>query len=284
MTGFQPGAWRGSPLAMPRDLKPARRPLVIVCGAPASGKTTWARAHAQSVIDLDDIKARLSGWPGKEAPIRWLAPALEVRNARLRQCSGAGPATAFIVAAPERDERAAWAAMLKPDRLVVLDPGEPTCRARLLADETRLAVRRRQLNALRRWYVIFSPAECEEVIGDGSRARPDRRLYNTSAWRKRRAAHLAREPLCRYCAKAGRVNDGSRTMFGDPQTNARRRSPVVDHIEPHHGDVKAFHHGALQTLCADHHDIVKQGEEHRGYARTIGADGWPVDPRHPANA
>ena len=58
---------------------------------------------------------------------------------------------------------------------------------------------------------------------------------------------------------------------------------VADHVVPHHGDVNLFWLGELQSLCAPHHSSSKRVEEIRGYSRQIGADGWPVDPEHPAN-
>ena len=38
-----------------------------------------------------------------------------------------------------------------------------------------------------------------------------------------------------------------------------------------------------QALCKSHHDGAKQSEDRRGYSTAVGADGWPLDPRHPVN-
>lgn len=109
-------------------------------------------------------------------------------------------------------------------------------------------------------------------------------LYKSSRWRKARLAHLGAEPLCRYCRQSGITNDGSRTAGGDWQADPRRRFLVVDHIVPHRGDLGLFWDRLnWQTLCPDHHDIVKQREEVRGFSNARGADGWPLDPAHPAN-
>lgn len=64
------------------------------------------------------------------------------------------------------------------------------------------------------------------------------------AWRKRRAAHLSGEPLCRMCLANGRVVAAT----------------VADHIVPHRGD-RALFMGALQSLCVHCHSSVKQKEE-----------------------
>ena len=88
-------------------------------------------------------------------------------------------------------------------------------------------------------------------------------------WRKVRAGFLRAHPLCARCERAGRVVEAT----------------VVDHIEPHRGDRRKFWDPAnWQSLCAPCHDGAKQAEERRGYSKEIGANGWPVDPRHPANA
>jgi 5-methylcytosine-specific restriction endonuclease McrA len=89
--------------------------------------------------------------------------------------------------------------------------------------------------------------------------------YNTTRWQRMRRNHLRTEPLCRWCDKP------------TPAT-------VVDHIKPHRGDARlAFDATNLQSLCEHHHNSDKRFEDINGYSRQVGADGWPVDPRHPAN-
>lgn len=79
---------------------------------------------------------------------------------------------------------------------------------------------------------------------------------------------LAREPLCAKCLPKGYSTEAT----------------VADHNPPHRGDLHAFWHGPLQSLCKLCHDRDKQREEARGFSDSTGADGWPTDPRHPANA
>lgn len=87
-------------------------------------------------------------------------------------------------------------------------------------------------------------------------------LYYTPRWRRERAQHLAREPLCRMCARAGR------------QTKAT----TVDHIKPHGGDDRLFWDQAnWQSLCDTHHLVVKRRMEAGGpEPLAIGPDGWPL--------
>ncbi len=98
-------------------------------------------------------------------------------------------------------------------------------------------------------------------------ARRYRKLYSRAAWRARRLEQLTREPLCQYCQRMGRVTGAT----------------VADHIEPHRGDETRFWHGELQSLCKFCHDSVKAFEEINGYHSMTDRDGYPIDPRHPAN-
>lgn len=95
-------------------------------------------------------------------------------------------------------------------------------------------------------------------------ARAYRPLYNNRAWRTRRAELLMDEPLCRYCARQGRVTAAT----------------VADHVVPHRGDVELFH-GELQPLCAACHSRVKQVEENGGHIGAVDLDGYPIDSAHP---
>jgi 5-methylcytosine-specific restriction protein A len=69
--------------------------------------------------------------------------------------------------------------------------------------------------------------------------------YADRRWRAKRAAHLTKEPLCRYCTQEGRI----------------AAADVVDHIEPHKGDKEKFWYGELQSLCHTCHSSRKQREE-----------------------
>jgi 5-methylcytosine-specific restriction enzyme A len=92
---------------------------------------------------------------------------------------------------------------------------------------------------------------------------PWRQWYGSNRWRKLRRAQLRAHPLCALCLGRGIV----------------RAAVVVDHIIPHRGNWNEFLTGKLQSLCVECHNGTKE----RGYALDVGIDGWPIDPRHPAN-
>lgn len=99
-------------------------------------------------------------------------------------------------------------------------------------------------------------------------AKAYRKLYNSRPWAQARATQLAKQPLCEECARAGRVT---------PAT-------VVNHKKPHKGDLVLFwaswNH---QSVCKPHHDGPIQRSEGLGFSPGVGPDGWPTDPKHPAN-
>jgi hypothetical protein len=107
-------------------------------------------------------------------------------------------------------------------------------------------------------------------IYDAKRARESatRRLYKTPRWQRIRADTLRRDPNCVRCKAEGR---------------GLVPSTVCNHVVPHRGDVGKFWKGPFEGVCATCHDTAIQLEELDGFSRTIGADGWPTDPRHPVN-
>jgi 5-methylcytosine-specific restriction enzyme A len=89
--------------------------------------------------------------------------------------------------------------------------------------------------------------------------------YRTMRWLRLRAHQLRIEPMCRLCSEKGVL------------TPAR----VADHVERHNNDVNKFWCGELQSLCFNCHSNHKQQVELSGFSREIGADGFPIDRKHP---
>lgn len=141
---------------MPTDLKPSRIPLTILCGPPASGKSSYLREHQgpnDLVIDLDAIMSGLSGLSEHQTSKEWLTPALDQRNAMLRSLhtDTTHNRAWFIISAPDPVERMQWARMLKA-RVVVLDTPLAECARRIKADPTRKGQEGRMLKAAAEWW------------------------------------------------------------------------------------------------------------------------------------
>jgi hypothetical protein len=94
-----------------------------------------------------------------------------------------------------------------------------------------------------------------------------RKLYKTARWALRRKRQLYQQPLCERCSRRGRVVVAT----------------VAHHRIEHKGNPDLFFGGELESLCKLCHDGEAQQQERKGYATTIGSDGWPIDPMHPAN-
>lgn len=98
---------------------------------------------------------------------------------------------------------------------------------------------------------------------------PWRRLYKTVRWIRMRVRKLKLNPLCEPCMEAGRCS----------------LATVVDHKVAHKGDRALFFDETnLESQCSTCHDRHKQREEINGFHGRVDDDGWPADPRHPANA
>jgi 5-methylcytosine-specific restriction endonuclease McrA len=108
---------------------------------------------------------------------------------------------------------------------------------------------------------------CQMPVKPNPIDRPWRQWYQLEVWRRRRRLHLQQQPLCAFCIERGVVT---------PAT-------IADHVVPHRGNWNSFRLGTLQSLCNDCHVRMKHHFDLHGYTSEIGADGWPLDPRHPAN-
>ena len=135
-------------------------PVIIVCGPPASGKSTYVAEKAgpnDLVIDLDQIIRRLSRGRERTQVARfYLSDALKKRDAMLRslQHDPSCDRAWFIVCAPTRRERDDWAAKLNAT-VVVLDTDPQTCIERIKQDESRCEIMKDQILAVKRWWRLY---------------------------------------------------------------------------------------------------------------------------------
>jgi shikimate kinase len=154
--GMQPEG-NGMETSLPTGMLPSAIPLTIVCGPPASGKTTWVLERAKStdlIIDLDQIKQELSGQPFYHAGDEWVEPALLKRNALLAGLSRPSNHTAawFIATAGWASHRRHWAYMLRPIEVVVLSVPLEVCIARIRADDRRAHCTDKHIALARQWW------------------------------------------------------------------------------------------------------------------------------------
>lgn len=165
------GAVASDALLRPAGLSPSRPPLVVVCGAPGSGKSTYVRGRAAPddlVLDLDDIITEIGGGSGWRHPsrVRWLPRALEERNRRLRALADSDAQRVWlIVGAARPEDRDFWASVLSAREVVVLmTPLAETLR-RIDADPVRTLVRRQIRVGAVAWWVAYGAREGDTLVG-----------------------------------------------------------------------------------------------------------------------
>lgn len=84
-------------------------------------------------------------------------------------------------------------------------------------------------------------------------------------WQQAREGWLRKNPLCVRCQQAG-IN---------------KPANVVDHIQPHRGDMTLFWDRTnWQSLCTNCHSSYKQRLEKSGREAGCDVSGRPLDPRH----
>ncbi len=157
----------------PSGLEPSVVPLTIVCGPPASGKSTYVRERAgpcDLVIDLDVIKSEISGLPLHAWDSQHLRPALMRRNdllAGLSDLPPAWPRAWFIVGEPRARWREWWHRHLRPACIVVLETSDSVCLARIAEAGDRAGIRAQQSEAVMRWWNNYQPRAVEGRVAAG---------------------------------------------------------------------------------------------------------------------
>lgn len=145
----------------PDWLRPSAIPLTIICGPPASGKTTYAKTHAgpnDLIIDLDLIAAELSWQDGKSWDReRYLGPAIFRRNDLLGSISNSTQYQAawFVIGEPSARKRAWWENKLEPKQIIVLETPASVCLERIEADPDRPQESNKE--ELKRWSRLYRP-------------------------------------------------------------------------------------------------------------------------------
>ncbi|MFA5130466.1 MAG: HNH endonuclease [Patescibacteria group bacterium] len=156
----------------PEYIRPTTIPTFIVCGPPGSGKSTHVKKRMHPgdiVIDLDDIKAELSGDPIYQSDDKWIRPAINERNKRIMRLSeypsNPEDKTAWlIISLPKGDDREWWHEKLKAQSVTVLLKDEYECIRNIENDIRRLGHEGRFINAVKKWWREYTPSDIDEII------------------------------------------------------------------------------------------------------------------------
>lgn len=106
----------------------------------------------------------------------------------------------------------------------------------------------------------FSTGYCQEHGGKRSENyEANAKLYNSTAWRKKRDAMRSKFPICSACLLEGKIT----------------QTEHIDHVIPHRRNPDRFLINLFQGLCAPHH-TQKTMLESKGIYRHYSENG-PID-------
>jgi 5-methylcytosine-specific restriction protein A len=130
----------------------------LICGPPASGKSTYVSANARKgdiVIDVDAI-AREYGM-GRERLSEATAMLLLDRNERLAALATEPPTTtAWVIMGGASEELRRWwcnALGVEPDHLIVLVPPRAELYRRIMGDPDRRSVQHLHMQLVDKWFM-----------------------------------------------------------------------------------------------------------------------------------
>lgn len=136
---------------------------ILVCGAPASGKSTFVEARKSPhdiVIDLDVIKAEINGKPlHSQHDASTLTRAIRKRNLILeglqQQTASDGRRLWFVVGAPTPTERGRWTEILTPSTVYMMMCPKPILFERIEARKSDSEHDQKQ--AVIKWFDKYEP-------------------------------------------------------------------------------------------------------------------------------
>lgn len=143
--------------SIPDGVEPSSIPVTLVCGPPASGKSTWIKSVATEgdlVIDFDVYRKAVGGrkWDTDKSVIR---RAFEMRDKDIHSLSGRKAGRCFlIVTAPTPEERLAWQRALGMVDVKVIRTPAAECIARIDADPDRFEAADAQKRAVLDWWAV----------------------------------------------------------------------------------------------------------------------------------
>ncbi|MFH0902330.1 MAG: AAA family ATPase [Pseudomonadota bacterium] len=149
-----------------------RPKVTVVCGPPASGKTTYVRKWAQAgdlIVDVDTLYEALSGLPMYDRPKELLSFVCEARDAviqRLKRHSDVGRAW-IITSAPRMATRNSFRLAFAAT-VIVLEVALNECTRRIDQDERRRGQLGEWHLLVKEWWQNYEPNAADIVTKEDS--------------------------------------------------------------------------------------------------------------------
>ena len=126
----------------------------VICGAPCSGKSTWAEQHAAPgdiVWDLDKVALALTSMTTHTKPPETIPLLMAMREALVAWLLDNDTIADVYLVATQRADAARIAARIGAE-VVTMEADQATCLERLAADGSRQQVAARQQQAIQNWF------------------------------------------------------------------------------------------------------------------------------------
>ena len=168
LTNYPRGGGVEADLFWPTLLRAPAMPVTLVCGPPASGKSSYVTANAGAsdvVIDVDEIAREISGSarnPSRD--IRYKA--LAERNRRLAELADNFEARAawFVTTSAAGLLRERWARLLRAQRVLLILTPRSVCMDRMIRDPERRLHIKMQTDILDKWWRNYYPSELDSIV------------------------------------------------------------------------------------------------------------------------
>ena len=152
---------------LPTIEKPINKKIYIVCGAPASGKSTYVKGKAKDsdlILDLDEIISGFSGMPIYSESEKYIKVAIQKRNYILNNLNNMNYKTIYlIVSAPTRAERSHWKEQLD-GTVIMIATNENECYKRLDNDTRRSNNILKYRIAIKKWFNEYTEGCIDKKI------------------------------------------------------------------------------------------------------------------------
>lgn len=146
--------------------------VILVCGPPGSGKTTYVRDHKRTddvVIDVDALVAALTLGPWYEKTPQVLRIALDVRDYLIDRMMRSSEIARWWLITSEADseKRRALALRTKASTVYVIETSALECMRRIRNDERRESSAALWDDIIRRWWNTYQRNDGETAIAEG---------------------------------------------------------------------------------------------------------------------